>query len=125
MNSNDDATNEGEDTANPLAQYESILAPLREKHDEIVVLPAPKKFGGIIVVAAPLNESAYQVYTNNLHNERADKYVEARKFALACIFHPDQQTAKQILQHRPGLVTTISNHGTSLAGAGTEELGKD
>lgn len=120
-------TNEDGQTApsDPLEQYESILAPLREKHGEIAIYPAPRpKFDGIIVLAAPLNSTAYQVYTNNIHNERADKFVEGRKFALACIVHPDQATAKAILEYRPGLVTKFANRGGDLCGNDTEELGK-
>ena len=116
----------GQDTgvSNELAEFEAILAPLREKYDEIAVFPAPKRLGSIVVVAAPLNSKAYQVYTNNLHNDRADKFVESRKFALACIVYPDSEKAKEILEARPGLVTACSNKGAQLSGAGADELGK-
>ncbi len=119
------AAPDDEEKTDPLARFESILAPLRDKHDEIAVFPVPKRLGEIVVVAAPTNGKAYQVYTNNLHNEQADKFAESRKFALACIVYPDFEKAKEILTARPGLVTAFSNRGAQLAGAGVEELGKD
>jgi hypothetical protein len=109
----------------PLAQFAELLCKLRDKHDEIAIFPAPKKFGGIIVIAPPPNHKSYQDYINNLHNDRADKAVEATKFLLACVVHPDREIAKKIFEYRPGLVTPISNRAAELAGAGVTELGKD
>jgi hypothetical protein len=113
------------DETDPLAPHKELLAKLREKHDEIAIFPAPKKFGGIIVIAPPPNHKSYQDYTNNLHNDRADKAAESTKFLLACVVHPDRETAKQIFVYRPGLVTPLSNRAAELAGAGVTELGKD
>ncbi len=110
----------------PLEKYQEIIKPLLEKHGDIAIYPQPKpKFDGIIVLAAPLNSAAYQVYTNNLHKEQSDKFVEAKKFALACIVHPEQAIAKQILEYRPALVSKFANRGGDLCGNDTEELGKD
>jgi hypothetical protein len=112
------------DTEDPLAPHQELLAKLREKHDELAIFPAPKKFGGIIVLAPPVNHKSYQDYINNLHNERSDKSVEATKFLLACTVHPERETAKKIYEHRPGLVTPLVNRAAELAGAGVTELGK-
>jgi hypothetical protein len=118
-----EASNEA-DEADLLAPHKELLERLREKHEEIAIFPAPKKFGGIIVIAPPLNHKSYQDYVNNLHNDKADKSVEATKFLLACTFHPDPQTAKEIYKHRPGLVTPLVNRAADLSGAGVTELGK-
>jgi hypothetical protein len=110
----------------PLVKYESIIGPLREKFDgDIKVFPIPKRFGEIAVIAPPTNSKSYQVYTNNLHNEQADKFVESRKFALACVVYPaDIEKVKAILDARPGFVQTFANAGAALCGAGAAELGK-
>lgn len=114
-----------DEATDPLAPYQELLGKIREKHDEIAIFPAPKKFGGIIVLAPPVNHKSYQDYINNLHNDRADKSVEATKFLVACTVHPENQVAREIYKYRPGLVTPLVNRAAELCGAGVTELGKD
>lgn len=117
---------ENDRSDDPLAAFADVLAKLREKHDDIAIYPAPKKFDcGIIVIAPPANHKSYQDYINNLHKDQSDKAFEATRFLLNCVVYPDREIAKKIFEYRPGLVTPLSNRAAELAGAGVTELGKD
>lgn len=114
-----------EEANDPLAAYADILKPLREKHGEdLAIYPAPRGFEGIMVFGPPPNDKVHQNYTNNMHNDRADKAVESLNYALACCLHPARAIAKAMFAKKPGMVTPIANRCAALAGNDIEELGK-
>lgn len=124
--SEDQAEGAGSSGEDKLAEYKDILDPLRAKYgDDLAIYRAPKGHDGIMVFGPSPNEKAYQNYTNNMHNDRADKAVESLNFALACCLHPERKIAKAMFAAKPGMVTPIANRCAALSGNDVEELGKD
>lgn len=104
-------------------ERDELLAKYREERGEIAWYDVPRF--GLVIVAAPENEKEYDVLVNRLADDKHDKAVAMRSFALACVCYPDRETAKQIFKAKPAFALKVGARGQQLAGAEIEEQGKD
>jgi len=117
--------NKVEGQANLLEQHKELLDRLRVKYDEIAIWPAPPRFGGIIVAAVPESPRVTEKFINEANDPKIDKAISMRNYALASVVHPDRETIQQIFTRKPFLPAKIAARVSELAGAETNELGKD
>ena len=106
-----------------MSEKEELLAKAREEHGEIAWYDL--KHLGIVIIAAPANAEEYDSLVNRLANDKADKALAMRNFALACVVHPDRETAKKIFKAKPAFALKVGARGQELAGGEIEEQGKD
>jgi hypothetical protein len=102
---------------------EETLAKAREDHGEIAYYNVPGF--GLVIVAAPENEKEYDSLVNRLQDDKQDKAVAMRSFALACVVHPDRETAKKIFKKKAAFALKVAARGQELAGGEIQEQGKD
>lgn len=106
-----------------MSEREAILAKLSEEHGDIASFDVPGF--GLVVLAVPDNDAEYNDLVNRLADTNADKAVAMRNFALACVVHPDRDTAKRIFKKRPAFALACCKRGQQLCGSEIKELGKD
>jgi len=107
-----------------LADNAVVIAEMRAKYDEIVILQPPKGFTGVIILAPPDNPKIFQTFANNVNKPSCDVAVETQTFATACVVHPDRPAIKAMFAKRAALAFTIAKHGQELCGSEAKELGK-
>jgi hypothetical protein len=107
-----------------LEQHKELIDKARAKFGDIAIFSAPRGFSGIVILAAPQNSKLYDTFVNQLADDKIDKAVASRNFALSCTVHPDRDTLKKIFDKQPAFALKLVGRATELAGSEAKELGK-
>lgn len=95
-----------------------LVEELKAKYGDIHLLGMPKGVDGIVIVRTPTPEmwDRLQDRAMDPRATQATKRAAARNILIDVLVHPGREELGALLDRKPGLVQTLSNQLTAIAG---------
>jgi hypothetical protein len=110
-------------SAKELEQFETTIAPIREKYRGRIAVFEDGE-GGVIVVAKPDNTRAYKDLFDQINSTEFSTADAYEGFALECIKYPERAAAERLLKEYPAIANLVTRKGREFCGESVRELGK-
>lgn len=95
-----------------------VVADLKQKHGPNLRFKLAPDDSGAVVVFKKATSAAWNMFVNDLANDKKEKATTIRNLALNCTVHPSRADAMRIFDEYPGIPMAMADEIGTLCGAG-------